>query len=88
LLDNERLINQLCSLERRVARSGKDSVNHPDGAHDDVINAAAGALVLAAAKAGPIVISPEMLRRARERPPPRGYWPRTFVGSVGDWYRK
>jgi hypothetical protein len=31
-----------------VARSGKDSINHPDGGHDDLINAAAGALVLAA----------------------------------------
>jgi hypothetical protein len=88
LLDNERLINQLCSLERRVARSGKDSINHPDGGHDDVVNAAAGALVLAAAKAGLILITAAMLARARERPPPRGYWPRSFVGSAGDWYRK
>ena len=40
LLDNDRMVNQLCSLERCVARSGKDSINHPDGAHDDVINAA------------------------------------------------
>jgi hypothetical protein len=48
LLDNPRLITQLCSLERRVARSGKDSVDHPRGGHDDVINAAALALVAAA----------------------------------------
>ena len=45
LLDNPRLVSQLCSLERRTARSGKDSVDHPPGGHDDVINAAAGALV-------------------------------------------
>ena len=43
-----RLISQLVSLERRVARSGKDSVDHPRGGHDDVINAAALALVGAA----------------------------------------
>jgi hypothetical protein len=48
LLDHQRLIAQLCSLERRTARGGRDSVDHPPGAHDDVANAAAGALVLAA----------------------------------------
>ena len=45
LLDNKRLISQLISLERKTSRSGKDSVDHPPGAHDDVINAAAGAIV-------------------------------------------
>lgn len=44
LLDNPRLITQLCSLERRTARSGKDSIDHAPGAHDDLVNAAAGAL--------------------------------------------
>jgi hypothetical protein len=44
---SDRLVNQLCSLERRAARSGKDSITHPDGQHDDLANAAAGALVLA-----------------------------------------
>jgi hypothetical protein len=34
-------------LERRTSRGGKDSVDHPPGSHDDVANAAAGALVLA-----------------------------------------
>jgi hypothetical protein len=50
LLDNRRLISQLCALERRTARSGKDSVDHPSGSsyHDDVVNAAALALVGAA----------------------------------------
>jgi hypothetical protein len=43
LLDNVRLINQLCSLERRTGR-GRDSVDHRDGAHDDVANAVAGAI--------------------------------------------
>jgi hypothetical protein len=45
LLDHKRLVTQLVSLERRTARSGKDSVDHPPGAHDDVANAAAGAIV-------------------------------------------
>jgi hypothetical protein len=42
LLDNGKLINQLCSLERRVARSGRDSIDHAPGAHDDLANAVAG----------------------------------------------
>jgi hypothetical protein len=36
LLDNSRLISQLCSLEQRTARGGKDSIDHGPGAHDDV----------------------------------------------------
>jgi hypothetical protein len=47
LLDVPRLTAQFAALERRVARGGKDSVDHAPGAHDDVANAAAGALVLA-----------------------------------------
>jgi hypothetical protein len=47
LLDNTRMIAQLCGLERRVSRLGKDSIDHAPGAHDDLVNAAAGCLVLA-----------------------------------------
>lgn len=42
LLDDPKLINQLCSLERRTSRAGKDSIDHAPGAHDDVANAVAG----------------------------------------------
>lgn len=50
LLDDDRLIAQLCSLERRVGRgTGRDSIDHPPGGHDDVINSAAGALHLVGA---------------------------------------
>ncbi len=48
LLDLDKLARQLCLLERRVARGGKDSIDHPRGGHDDVANSACGALVLAA----------------------------------------
>jgi hypothetical protein len=44
LLDHPRLVTQLSSLERRTARSGKDSIDHAPGAHDDVANVVAGAL--------------------------------------------
>jgi hypothetical protein len=47
LLDNRRLVNQLAGLERVTGR-GRDVIDHQPGGHDDVANAAAGALVLAA----------------------------------------
>lgn len=45
LLDNARLRAQLTGLERRVGRSGKESVDHRSGGHDDIANAACGALL-------------------------------------------
>lgn len=47
LLDNERLVTQASRLERRVSRMGRDAIDHPPGEHDDLCNAAAGAVVLA-----------------------------------------
>jgi hypothetical protein len=49
LSDHERLMLQLVSLERTSVRfgGGRDRVDHPKGMHDDLANAAAGALVLA-----------------------------------------
>jgi hypothetical protein len=50
LLDNKRLVEQVISLERKTSRAGRDSIAEPQrqGFHDDVANAALGALVLAA----------------------------------------
>src|SRR5262249_16016273 len=45
VLDNKHLHTQLLGLERRTARSGKDSIDHAPGAHDDIANAVCGALV-------------------------------------------
>ena len=42
LLDNPRMIAQFVALERRTARSGRDSIDHAPGAHDDLANAVAG----------------------------------------------
>lgn len=47
LLDLPRLAAQLVGLERRVSRGGRDSIDHLPGGHDDLANAAAGALVVA-----------------------------------------
>jgi hypothetical protein len=51
LLDLPRLADQLTGLERRTARSGKDSIDHAPGTHDDIANAVAGSLLLAHAAA-------------------------------------
>ena len=45
LLGVKRLVTQLLNLERRTARSGKDSIDHAPNSHDDVANAAVGAVV-------------------------------------------
>lgn len=42
---NKRMVVQMQSLERRTGRGGKDIIDHPKNGHDDIINAAAGALV-------------------------------------------
>lgn len=52
LLEHRTLIAQLCGLERRTARGGRDSIDHAPGAHDDVANAAMGALLLAGGGGG------------------------------------
>lgn len=52
LLDLERLRQQLLGLERRVARGGRDSFDHGPRGRDDLINAAAGALLSAVASEG------------------------------------
>jgi hypothetical protein len=42
LLEHPRLLTQLVSLERRTARGGRDSIDHPPNTHDDLANAIAG----------------------------------------------
>jgi hypothetical protein len=48
---HRKLISQLQRLERRV-RGARESIDHPPGGHDDLSNAACGALVLAAEASG------------------------------------
>jgi len=67
----------LLALERTVSKQGKDSIGHPRGGVDDVINAIAGAYLLARktpSEAGKVVampkrqaISPRTLNRLRPR---------------------
>jgi hypothetical protein len=48
LVDYQRLTMELMQLERRTARSGKDSVDHAPGGHDDLANSCCGVLALLA----------------------------------------
>jgi hypothetical protein len=54
LLDNARLVGQLCGLERRTGRGGRDSIDHAPGAHDDVCNAVAGVVATILGKGIPL----------------------------------
>ena len=46
LLDHEKLLNQLVSLERRTSRVGRDIIDHPPNGYDDLANVVAGAVLL------------------------------------------
>ena len=70
LLDHPRLVAQLCGLERRTARGGRDSIDHAPGGHDDLANAVAGAAALALGHQG-VVVSSELLRRVAAMPATR-----------------
>lgn len=69
LLDNVRLISQFCGLERRTARGGRDSIDHPPGSHDDMANAVAGAMNLTHQRRGMMDIPPEILAWAAKPSP-------------------
>lgn len=65
LLDHQRLISQFIGLERRTARSGRDSIDHSPGQHDDIVNAVCGGLLLVGQHA-PMRVSPRALERSRQ----------------------
>jgi hypothetical protein len=52
LLDHARATAQICALEGRTARGGRDSIDHPPGGHDDLANVIAGAVVGTAVQQG------------------------------------
>ena len=61
---------QLCGLERRTARGGRDSIDHAPGGHDDLANAVAGAAALALGHQG-VVVTRELLQRVAAMPATR-----------------
>ncbi len=79
LLDNARLLSQLRGLERRTSRSGRDTIDHSPGGHDDVANAAAGALMLALKRGAMVIRCPTGVRS--EEPS----WFEVFGGSPSSY---
>jgi len=67
LLDNRRLVAQLCGLERHTGRVGKDTIDHAPGSMDDVANAACGALNLAGNQEDDLAV---WIRAGRSDPAP------------------
>jgi hypothetical protein len=66
LLDDARRFQQLCGLERTVARAGRETVCKGSGFHDDLANSAAGSLCLAAlAPAAMVFTVPYVSERPR-----------------------
>jgi hypothetical protein len=53
----DRLTAQLVGLERRTARSGRDSIDHAPNSHDDLANACAGAADLARERRGTGIVA-------------------------------
>lgn len=92
LPDHPKAVNQICALERRTARGGRDSIDHPPGAHDDLANALAGVIALCRApkRHGPQVRS---FADKHEPPAARGLSiparALSYHGdkSFGDWLR-
>jgi hypothetical protein len=62
LLDQRNLIAQLCQLERRTSRGGRDSVDHPQGGRDDIANSACGVLWQLAQNLGPTLLDPAQMK--------------------------
>ena len=56
---------QLCGLDRRTARGGRDSIDHAPGGHDDL-----GAAALALGHQG-VVVTSELLQRVAAMPATR-----------------
>ena len=61
LLDDRKLFHELRNLERRTRRGGRDLVDHPPRAHDDIANAACG--VIANLASSDRKIFPELTRK-------------------------
>lgn len=78
LLDNAELAAQLKSLVRKITPRGQEVITHRKGAHDDVANAACGALVLAYdwGKNAPRRSGPERYKDTNE------YFEREIIGPA------
>jgi hypothetical protein len=92
LIDNARLVTQFAGLERRTFPTGRDRIDHGRAGRDDLCNAAAGCLVLAARPAvnvvpmvGALVWSPSQGWSDEARPQSaHASWAKQFYGGASD----
>ena len=77
LLDHKQLVKELCGLERRVSRSGREIIDHGRSGHDDVANVVAGVVSILGKRkvvwdllGGPLSRE-EYAERVAKRPPLR-----------------
>ena len=84
LLDLPRLVAQLCGLERRTARGGKDSIDHSPHTHDDVANAVAGAISLVAGHGEPAMLQyyRQLYEQRQRDQDPKG----PVIGPITPWH--
>jgi hypothetical protein len=61
LPDDRRLLVELAGLERRTARGGRDSVDHPRGGHDDRSNVCCGVLLESYGAMGSVLTQQRLL---------------------------
>lgn len=84
LLDLKKMRNQIISLERKVSRSGRDSISHPPGQHDDIACAVAGALVK---PAGRTSVGLTVAKAINPPPPPADPKPPTVNDLLSDAWK-
>jgi hypothetical protein len=66
LLDNRRMVAQFSQLERRTSRAGRDTIDHPQGGHDDVSNSVAGCIALLATQKKMMRFTDDVIARLSE----------------------
>jgi len=59
LPEDRMLLKELRQLERRRGRTGRDTIDHPAGAHDDLANAVAGLVYLLRQQAAVPLVAPD-----------------------------
>jgi hypothetical protein len=84
---NDRLINQICSLEYSALRSGRDQISHPTHGRDDCANSVAGAVDLAYGRSSYNINVWDPNFRDLDLPPLEPEPPREPPGAGGDWWR-
>src|SRR5262249_26227834 len=79
--DHPQLIRELRLLERRAARSGKDSVDHGVGGHDDHANGLFGAMHLATSKRNQVPTFGPIITTSSGYTTPVGVWAGSKAGT-------